>query len=731
MVSTQSSSSSSWFATCPRGVERLLVEELQQLGASHTRETIAGVTFKGSQSVAYRACLWSRLSNSIMLPLGESEANDRASIYESLSEIEWGRIFDVDTSFLINFSGTNSHIRDTRFGAQICKDAVVDWYRVNLGRVPPRDRANPEIKIRVRLSKKGISVALDLSGGSLHKRGYRSGSGESPLKENLAAAVLLNAKWPEIAKAQGALIDPMCGSGTLLIEGALMCADVAPAINRAQFGFEKWKGHNPEQWEVLVADARGRAERGLSSDHPEVRGYDDDLRVIRYAEKNIALAGLSKIVRVSCKDLKNLKKPTHKPLPNGLFVCNAPYGKRLGEKDSLAYLYRHLGEVMASEFGGWDAAILTSEAELAKAIRLRSHKQFFLPNGPIDTRLYLFNLRENYLGQDVSETTSLGTKDSNLELDQAEGPFANRVKKNLRRLSGWISREGIECYRLYDADMPEYAVAVDVYGQRLNVSEYKAPIGVDKQGAEARLSEVLQVLPKIFSIPASAIMLKQRHRQRKGVQYQKKETAKGELFSIDEHGAKFLVNLNDYIDTGLFLDHRPLRRRLKSEAKGKDFLNLYSYTGAASIQAALGGSRSTTSVDHSKTYLAWYRKNLAHNGLSEARNKLCQADCQTWLETSDDSFDLILLDPPSFSNSSRMNNYLDIQRDHIDLVHASMARLRENGILYFSTNFRKFEIDGNLEKKYLIEDITKETLDPDFRRGKPIHRCWKISHGKL
>ena len=727
MVSTQSSSS--WFASCPRGVERLLVKELQQLGASDTKEAIAGVSFKGSQSVAYRACLWSRLSNSIRLPLLESEANDRTSIYESLSKIEWGKVFDVDTSFLVDFSGTNTHIRDTRFGAQVCKDAIVDWYKVNLGRVPPRDRVNAEIRIKVRLSKKGTNVALDLSGGSLHKRGYRSGSGESPLKENLAAAVLLNANWLKIAKDQGALIDPMCGSATLLIEGALMCADVAPAINRTQFGFEKWKGHNAEQWRILVTDARARAERGLSSDHPEIRGYDADLRVVRYAEKNIALAGLSKIVRVSCKNLKNLKKPTHKPIPTGLLVCNAPYGRRLGEKESLSYLYRHLGEVMASEFEGWDAAILTSEPGLAKATRLRSHKQFFLPNGPIDTRLYLFNLRENYLGHDISETTSLGIKDSNQKLDQAEGAFANRVKKNFRKLSGWISREGIECYRLYDADMPEYAVAVDVYGQRLNVSEYKAPSGVDKQSAEARLSEVLQVLPKLFSIPASAIVLKQRHRQRKGTQYQKKETAKGELFSVDEHGAKFLVNLNDYIDTGLFLDHRPLRRRLKAEANGKDFLNLFSYTGAASIQVALGGSRSTTSVDHSKTYLAWHRKNLAHNGLSEARNKLCQDDCQTWLLENDNSFDLILLDPPSFSNSSRMKNFLDIQRDHVDLIHASMARLRETGILYFSTNFRKFEIDRELEKKYLIEDITKETLDPDFRRGKPIHRCWKILHG--
>ena len=729
MVSTQSPTS--WFATCPRGVERLLVTELQQFGASHTKEVIAGVSFEGSQSVAYRACLWSRLANSIMLPLGESEANDRASIYESLSGIEWGQIFDVDVSFLVNFSGTNSHIRDTRFGAQVCKDAIVDWYKTNLGRVPPVDRINPEIIIRIRLANKGIHVALELSGGSLHKRGYRSGSGESPLKENLAAAVLLNANWPEIAKNQGALLDPMCGSATLLIEGALMCADVAPAINRPRFSFEKWKGHNAEQWRILLTDARGRAERGLSSDHPEIRGYDDDPRVVRYAQQNIALAGLSKIVRVSCKDLKSLKKPTHKLLPTGLFVCNAPYGKRLGEKDSLTYLYRHLGEVMVSEFRGWDAAILTSEAELAKATRLRSHKQFFLPNGPINTRLYLFNLRENYIGQDASETASLEMKDSNLEIDQAEGPFANRVKKNLRRLSGWISREGIECYRLYDADMPEHAVAVDVYGQRLNVSEYKAPIGVDKQGAEARLSEVMQVLPKLFSIPASAIVLKQRHRQRKGVQYEKKDTAKGELFSIDEHGAKLLVNLNDYIDTGLFLDHRPLRRRLKSEARGKDFLNLYSYTGAASVQAALGGSRSTTSVDHSKTYLAWHRKNLAHNGLSEVRNKLCQVDCKTWLLTNDNSFDLILLDPPSFSNSSRMKNHLDIQRDHVDLVHASMARLRENGTLYFSTNLRKFEIDRRLEKKYLIEDITKETLDPDFRRGKPIHRCWKILHSTL
>jgi 23S rRNA (guanine2445-N2)-methyltransferase / 23S rRNA (guanine2069-N7)-methyltransferase len=305
--------------------------------------------------------------------------------------------------------------------------------------------------------------------------------------------------------------------------------------------------------------------------------------------------------------------------------------------------------------------------------------------------------------------------------------FANRVRKNRKRLSAWLRREQIQCYRLYDADMPEYAVAVDIYGERACVAEYQAPQGVDPAAAARRLQEVQAALPGALGLAADAIVYKQRRRQRGTAQYEKQDS-RGELVSVTEGPARLLVNLQDYLDTGLFLDHRPLRRRLGAEAAGRDFLNLFCYTGSATVHAALGGARSTTSVDLSNTYLAWLRKNLVHNGLDEVDNRLVRANCLEWLHQADGSYDLVLLDPPSFSNSTAMTETFDIQRDHPELVRSAMKVLRPGGQLYFSNNRRGFKLEPALLEQFLCEDISRSTLDPDFQRNPKIHCCWSIRH---
>ncbi|MEQ8802450.1 MAG: bifunctional 23S rRNA (guanine(2069)-N(7))-methyltransferase RlmK/23S rRNA (guanine(2445)-N(2))-methyltransferase RlmL [Haliea sp.] len=550
-------------------------------------------------------------------------------------------------------------------------------------------------------------------------------AGAAPLTANLAAAILLRASWPGMAARGGALIDPMCGSATLLLEGAMMAADIAPGLARPRFGFERWQGHSAPQWQALLSDARGRAERGKQARLPEIRGYDADPKVIHRAQENIASAGLEAVVRVSCKPLAELTRPTHLPLPLGLLICNPPYGERLGDKDSLQYLYRQLGETMLREFPGWQAAIFTADKDLGRATGLRSHKQYKLWNGALESSLLLFDLSDNRLSDKLPRAQPDTTSRPAAELSQGAQMFANRLRKNRRRLASWVKREGIECYRLYDADMPEYAVAVDIYGDQVHVAEYQAPRDVDPAAAVARLAEVQAALPAALDVKPEHIVYKVRQRQRGDEQYGK-QASSGELVSVREGRAQLLVNLRDYLDTGLFLDHRPLRLRLGREAERKDFLNLFCYTGAATVHAALGGARSTTSVDLSNTYLGWLRKNLAHNGLDETRNLLERGDCLAWLQACGRRFDLILLDPPSFSNSRKLSESFDVQRDHAGLVRAAMAVLRPGGVLYFSNNRRGFRLDPALEADYPCEDITRSTLDPDFQRNSRIHQCWRL-----
>lgn len=710
-------STTNWFATCPKGLQSLLLEELSELGAETVRETVAGVHFSGPVAVAYRACLWSRLANRVLMPIVECDASSPDAFYNELKKIDWYQVFTPDKRFVVDFVGQNRSIRNTQFGAQRAKDAIVDYFVEKHRQRPQVDKRRPDIRLNMHLSGTRLQVALDLSGGSLHRRGYRRGFGEAPIKENLAAALLMRARWPQLLAENAALIDPMCGSATLLLEGAMMALDIAPALGRERFGFEHWRGHNPAQWQALVAEATGRAERGRECADIEIRGYDSDARVIRRAQENIAAAKLERYVRVQAKPLQALCKPTHKPLPLGLVISNPPYGERLGNKADLPVLYAQLGQLLAREFQGWQAAVVTSEMDLGKAMGLRADKRYKLFNGALPVTLLVFDLADN----DYRVFKAAPAQE-----DPGAQMLANRLKKNQRRLTRWLKRESISCYRLYDADMPEYAVAVDRYDDHLHVAEYKAPAGIDPAAAAKRLNTVMQVLPEVTGVPSERIVLKQRQRQRGDFQYRKTDNA-DTLMTVREGQASLLVNLRDYMDTGLFLDHRPLRRRIAAEVKGKDFLNLFCYTGSATVQAILGGARHTVSVDMSNTYLRWLEKNLRANKLGGSRHVLERADCTQWLEQSNEQFDVIMLDPPSFSNSTRMEDSFDVQRDHVALVEATMTHLRPDGVLYFSNNRRKFKLDPQLQARFLCEDITRATLDPDFERTPGVHCCWRIT----
>ena len=720
-------------ATCPKGVGSLLVPELEALGATQVREGVAGVSFEGNLATAYRACLYSRLANRILLVVSEFAAANAEDLYQGVAHIPWSDHLASGSTLSIDFSGRAPDIRNTQFGAQRCKDAIVDQFRARGLSRPSVDTKTPQVRINVRLYRGKVTVSIDLAGESLHRRGYRTDPGKAPLKENLAAAVLLRASWPDAMTRGLPLIDPMCGSGTLLIEAAMMAQSVAPGLGRKRWGFLGWGGHNADQWRAIESDAKDSITS--APDGLEIRGYDGDIRAVRRAEAIIQELELGQLVRVRAKALNELTRPTHRAMPEGLLVCNPPWGERLGEESSLRYLYRELGESLHREFQGWRAAIVTSNMSLGKAVGLRSHKQYALNNGALDIQVLLFELSEGNRLRHELDHAEQGASQVSVQnqpppaLSNGAEMLANRLMKNQRRLAPWLKKTGVSCYRLYDADMPEYAAAIDVYEGRVHVAEYAPPKSIDAAAAEKRFAEVLDAVRHVFDLEESVpVAAKRRQRQRGKEQYEKLSN-RGELITVREGRARLLVNLFDYLDTGLFLDHRPLRLRLAEEAEGKHFLNLFCYTGAATIQAALGGATTSTSVDLSNTYLRWLTDNLALNGLSDRQHRVERADCLEWLKSCSRQFDLIMLDPPSFSNSKSMETSFDVERDQEVLLNAAMSVLAPDGVLYFSTNRRGFRLSPDVEQRYDVGNISRDSIPMDFERNRDIHQCWRITHG--
>ena len=710
-----------WLATCPKGLELLLAEELQAIGAEGIKETVAAVHFKGSKEVAYRACLWSRLANRVLKPLHSFMLNESDDLYNQCNEIPWETHFSAAQSIAIDFIGTSRLIDNTMYGSQRVKDAVVDRIRRIEGERPNVDTKNPDIRIQVRQHKGRVSVSLDISGESLHRRGYRTGQGSAPIKENLAVALLLRAGWPAMIEEGGALLDPMCGSGTLIIEGAMMAADIAPGMLRESYGFDQWLQHDAELWQTLVDEAHQRKASGLEKLDLDIRGYDANPRVLEYTTKNIENAGLDDHIRLAHKPIDQFGKPTAE---RGLLLTNPPYGERLGEVEDLIPLYQKLGTVLQKNFHGWRAAIFTGNLDLGRETDLSPTKQYSLFNGTIPCKLLIF---EDMTSKSASIAARLSIPAPALQLTEGATMVLNRLKKNQRKLDGWRKKSGITCYRLYDADIPEYAVAVDIYEQSIYVQEYAPPNTISEKIARERFAEIKLAIKEFSAAFKGKIYYKERRRQKGDSQYERLNEGVSDTLQVGEGKAQFEVNLSDYLDTGLFLDHRPVRSLIGDLAAGKRFLNLFCYTAAASVQAALAGASSSLSIDMSNTYLDWAQRNFDLNSLRAGKHKLLRADCLKWLEAEGEQYDVIFLDPPTFSNSKKMDTVLDIQRDHGDLIRASMGKLASGGTLVFSNNFRKFKMDELTLRQFDCENITPKTLDIDFERNPRIHNVWLIT----
>ncbi len=849
-------------------MESLLAGELRGLGIEHARQARAGVSFEGELRTAYLVCLWSRLAGRVLLPLVTGPAADGDELYATALRVDWDAHLDTHGTLVVDFTGTSDAIRDTRYGTVRIKDAIVDQFRARHDGVRPSvDPHSPDLRVNGHLGRDRVTISLDLSGDSLHRRGYRTDrmQVEAPLKENLAAAMLLYAAWPQEAAAGGSLLDPLCGSGTLPIEAAMIAADVAPGLLRAEgegapvarrppaaaphgsgrpgtpphrgrhdrprrgdpreeqpaappgFGFTRWLGHDAAAWDELVGEARERRAAGLgrlaaAAPGQTVSGSDRDARSVDVARACVKKAGLADVVAIGRGDVRELRPPA----AGGIVAANLPYGERLGRREDAEALAAELGERLRLEFPGWRAALLTGSRHQAAAAGLRVLRETTLRNGPLEATLSFCDVapadghtgarpadernaraavrsskrpRATDAGEAPAHASSSGTsltaepdqpaaaasygspdrarqvapEDAGPDSPQPAAParrpgmlgggaeqLANRLHKNLRRLGKQLRRESITCYRLYDADLPEYNFVVDVYGDWVHVAEYAAPPEIDPAKTARRLDDALAVIGAVLEAPPERVVLKQRRRQRGAAQYERRERG-GEFLPVTEDDLTYLVNLRDYLDTGLFVDQRLTRRLVRTLAGGRRFLNLFAYTGTMTVDALAGGSQASTTVDLSGTYLEWARRNLEANGFSASlelsagadagRGKaaaqaaasphhLVQADCLRWLATAEGRYDLIWLDPPTFSNSKRMGTVtFDVQRDHPDLLRMTARRLlAPGGVLLFATNRRGFHLQRDELTGLTVTDLSRATLPFDCTRAANRHHVFRLEH---
>jgi 23S rRNA (guanine2445-N2)-methyltransferase / 23S rRNA (guanine2069-N7)-methyltransferase len=708
----------SFLALTSPGIEVLLADEIKNLGGVQVVQKPEGVYFSASIALGYKISLWTRLATRVMLKLGEGDALNKDQLFKTAGSINWLEHFTSETTFAIDFVGYSEEIRNSQFGGLTIKDAIVDQFREQGFERPNVDKKSPQISFQARLLRDQIFIYLDFSGRGLFQRGYREHSGAAPLKENLAAALIIRSGW--LADTSKPLVDPMCGSGTILIEAIAMATKQAPSIHRESWGFESWLKHDEDLWQGQLNKAKNDSATSLhdaQNSSLKVFGVDIDARVINTAQQNARNANVQRFIEFKCQNTNDMKNAYGH---SGTILFNPPYGERIGELPELVENFVLFGQKLKSQFIDWRVAILTANVELLSMLKLSSFKRYKFKNGPLDCQFALYNVDQKQLAKDaVNPQSSFSEEDSD---------FANRLKKNTKSLKGWLKSNQIDCYRLYDADIPEYNVAIDIYSDYLVIQEYAAPKTIDEQKAKKRLQEVLYWAPKVLQVPTDKVILKTRAKQTGKNQYQRVDKSKQSI-TVNEHGALFKINLWDYLDTGLFLDHRKTRQIVAKKSKNKSLLNLFAYTGSVSVQAALHGASSITTVDMSNTYLNWAQDNFDLNKLNGHKYQFIQADCLDWLKKNTTAFDIIFIDPPTFSNSKRMEDSFDVQRDHVDLITDALKSLAPGGEIFFTNNKRNFKMDFDAMEKLglLAQAMSDVTRDKDFARNKHIHNSWSIT----
>ena len=718
------------FVTGHKGFETLLFHEVRAiLGATDAvlEKKYGGVEVSAGIDAVYRLCLHSRLANRVFCELARVPVEDEAQLYQAIYAIDWGLHLEAGNSIAVSATLSRSKLDHSHFVALRVKDAIVDQFRERCGNRPTVEKTQPDIQVHVNIHHNQAAISLDLSGESLHRRGYRLQHTGAPLKEHLAAALLAQAGWSNESGAPRRLLDPMCGSGTFVIEAAMMAASIAPGLEREYFGFKRWQMHDVQRWQACLEQAR---EAIIAQPQVEIYASDYDTNALEVASANAHRAGVEHLIEFSHQQVGELGLAA--ATEETLVICNPPYGQRLQSEQGLAELYSELGASVRS-LAPARLAIISANPDLLHRLKMQRLSRKDVRNGPLEC---LFAIYASASEEDFVAAESPPPVD-----EEAAVPLRNRLVKNSRHLQRWAKRNDISCYRVYDADLPEFSFSLDRYQSEVvpglewyHLQEYQAPATIDATTAEHRIRLAMVVVKQVFSISDDRLFCKTRSRQRGAGQYQKQDN-QGEFFQVREGAASLLVNLSDYLDSGLFLDHRIIRDMVYRQAGGKRILNLFCYTAAVGVLAGLGGADRVVNIDMSTNYLKWARENHLLNRLDDdERYQFIRADIVELLNhpqrfSLHQEFDLIFLDPPSFSNSSKMQQTLDIQRDHASLIDLAMGLLKPDGLLLFSTNRRGFKVAPEVSETWAVRDITHSTIAEDFKRNPKIHLCWEIRHG--
>ena len=741
------------------GLEWLLAAELERVGAIDLRVGRRTIEFSApagaERETLYRAVLESRTAIRVLEPLGRFRVESPESLYRSMQEVDWTEQLKTSDTLRVDAAIHDTFLTHSLYAAQIVKDAVVDQLRTPSGKRPSVQLRGATLRLGLHLVGDVATIFRDAAGRSLHQRGWRMGEVEAPLSEVLAAGILGIAGWwrpDESDQASGGepILDPMCGSGTFVVEAATIAAGMAPGLWRARrkaHGFFRFRDCDRQLATRLLTELEARIH------DPVIRFQASDLdpKAVEAARTCAAAAGVEAFLAVEQKHFEQVR-PTAE---SGLVVTNPPYGERLALPRAAA-LFRRIGDWLVQQCGGWRAAILAPDTPAAGQLGLRPTHRVPLMNGPIACRLLEVEIRRREPGsgsvpepadQSPSASSEAAAGDSQVggwpgagvvgpgrhrtrTTDDQIGDFRRRLAKRFKHLAKWARRQGIEAFRVYDRDIPEIPLVIDWYAGWLHAAEYERPHERTEIEHDVWLDKMIEAAALELGVPPNQTFLKVRKRQRGGDQYEKVD-ARRAVLDVQEGGLEFEVNLSDYLDTGLFLDHRQTRALVRDEADGKRFLNLFCYTGSFSVYAAAGGAKETTSVDLSNTYLDWTRTNLSKNGFKDAgRHRIVRDEARAFLEhranRGEPPYDLVVVDPPTFSRSAKSELPWDVEQDHATLLELVARNLSPGGVVYFSTNFRRFHLaEEQIARGYTIREITSRTIPEDFRNER-IHRAWRL-----
>ena len=757
-----------FFASCLPGFEQPLAQELKSFGIERVRPLGGGAAFFCEAEGALRACLWSRLASRIMLIVGRVNAGDADLLFAGVYDLPWEDVLAEDATMAVRAYGSNDQLRNTRFTSLKVKDAIADRMRSRRNVRPSVDTVAPRAIVDVRVRDNRATVSLDFSGEALNHRAYLAPDDkeDAALACSLAAGALAVGDWAELCRKGAFFVDPACRDGIMVVEAALMACDGAPGLFRKKWGFEGWAGFDESAWAALVAEASERFSAGLTKmggsapdtltqasllsmplPNPEsihFLGLTMSSPSIARARNHARHAGLRSVVSIELGGASDISEVIdgHKALKHAhltMVASNLDAQSRadapaLIQADEMAFATAASLARDGSRFVCVGAQDVAARFGVEPALRQR------VGRGRIETAIEMFDEHPEGAKQVQIPDMQGGAPHVVEVLEEASGQFASRLRKVFKERRKWAAREGVSCYRIYDADLPDYAVAIDWYvgagdaegNNYLHIAEYAPPASVDADKARRRFSDVLAIAPIVCEVRHDHVFSKTRMREKGGGQY-RNAGHRAYVTCIEEGGHRFEVDLAGRLDTGIFLDHRLTRSLIGQKAADARFLNLFAYTGTASVYAAAGGAKKTTTVDLSQTYLDWAERNMKANGFSGEAHEFVKADVMRWItETrhTNKRFELIFVDPPTFSNSKAMGKRTwDVQRDHVELlIGVSRLLARDGGEAIFSCNLRSFKPNVEELAKYgvQIEDITPSTIPEDFARNPKIHKCYLV-----